>query len=488
MNKKVSLKYLGYLLVIEGAFMLPALLIALIGGETDSVWAFLITIAILSAIGMPLLMVKPKNTVLYAKDGFFIVAMSWIMLSLFGSVPFIVSGAIPSFVDAFFETVSGFTTTGASILSDIEALPRSILYWRSFTHWLGGMGVLVFIMAIVPKSEKGGASLHILRAESPGPSVGKLVPRMRSTARILYTIYMGMTVLQIVLLLIGGMPFFDSLVIAFGTAGTGGFAITNNSIAAYNSYYLQAVIAVFMLLFSINFNIYYLVLTKEARSVFKDTEFKVFFGVVFASVIIIAINIYQTQQALCDSFFDSLNNSFFQVASIISTTGFSTADFNQWPTLSKMILFVLMLIGACAGSTGGGIKVSRIVIFFKSIAREIKKLVHPNSVKLSRMNGKVVPSSVEHSVNGYLAAYCIISIASILLLSFDGFDFETTVSSVVACINNVGPGFAMVGPVGNYGSFSAFGKLVLCADMLIGRLEIFPMLILFSPTLWRRTK
>ena len=488
MNKKISLKYLGYLLVIEGAFMIPALIIALVGGEAGSVRGFLVAIGVLLVIGTPLLKIRTQNTALYAKDGFFIVAMSWIALSLFGAIPFIVSGAIPSFVDAFFETVSGFTTTGASILSDIESLPRSVLYWRSFTHWLGGMGVLVFIMAIVPKSDKGGASLHILRAESTGPAVGKLVPKMRSTARILYTIYISMTVLQTILLLVGGMPFFDALVTAFGTAGTGGFAIKNTSIAAYSSYYIQAVIAVFMLLFSINFNMYYLILTREVRSVFKDTEFKVFLGVVFASVLVIAINIYQTQQALCDTFFSSLHHSFFQVTSVISTTGFSTVDFNQWPTLSKMILFALMFVGACAGSTGGGIKVSRIIIFFKSIAREIKKLVHPNSVKLSRMNGKVIPSSIEHSVNAYLVAYCLISIVSVLLLSFDGQDFETTVSAVVASINNIGPGFGLVGPLGNFSVFSAFGKLVLCADMLIGRLEIFPMLILFSPTLWRRTK
>lgn len=488
MNKKITLKYLGYLMVIEGAFMLPAMLIALFCGEDSAVIGFAMTIGVLLILGTPLVFLKTKNPTLYAKDGFFIVALSWIVLSLFGAMPFTISGAIPSYVDAFFETVSGFTTTGASILTEIESLPRSILYWRSFTHWLGGMGVLVFILAIIPKSAGSGVSLHILRAESPGPVVGKLVPKMRSTARILYAIYIGMTILELIFLLIGGMPLFDALAISFGTAGTGGLAITNNSIAAYDSYYLQGVITVFTLLFSINFNIYYLLLTKEFRAAYKDTELRVFLGIVAAAILAIAVNIYQTGQALCDTFFSALHHSAFQVVTIISTTGFSTVDFNQWPMFSKMLLMLLMFTGACAGSTSGGMKISRVIILAKSILTEIKKLIHPNSVKLVRVSGKVVSPDVVHSVNSYLAAYMAILAISTLLLSLENFSFETTFSAAVACFNNIGPGFDMVGAAGNYSVFTNFGKLVLCADMFLGRLEIFPMLLLFSPSLWRRTK
>ncbi len=488
MNKKLTLKYLGYLMVIEGAFMIPAMVIALLLVETPAAFGFAGTITALLMIGGPLILLKAENQTLYAKDGFFIVALSWIVLSLFGALPFRVSGAIPSYVDAFFETVSGFTTTGASILSEIESLPKSILYWRSFTHWLGGMGVLVFILAIIPKSAGSGVSLHILRAESPGPVVGKLVPKMRSTARLLYSIYIVMTIVMAVLLLIGGMPLFDAVTVSFGTAGTGGFAVTNNSIAAYDSYYLQGVITVFMLLFSVNFNVYYLLLMKEFRAAFKDTELRVFLGIVGVSILTIAVNIYQTGQELCGTFFSALHHSAFQVSTIISTTGFASVDFNQWPTFSKMILMLLMFIGASAGSTGGGMKVSRVIILGKSMLSEIKKLIHPSSVRLIRVNGKVVSPDVVHSVNSYLAAYVAILAVSTLFLSLENFSFETTFSAVVACFNNIGPGFDMVGAVGNYSAFTNFGKLVLCADMLLGRLEIFPILILFSPSLWRRTK
>lgn len=488
MNKKITLKYLGYMMVIEGAFMLPAMLIAMFCGERAALFGFASTIALLFLLGGPLLLLRPQNQTLYAKDGFFIVALSWIVLSVFGALPFMVSGAIPRYVDAFFETVSGFTTTGASILTEIESLPKAILYWRSFTHWLGGMGVLVFILAIIPKSAGSGVSLHILRAESPGPVVGKLVPKMRSTARILYAIYIAMTVLMILLLIFGGMPLFDALTISFGTAGTGGFAITNNSIAAYDSYYLQNVITVFMLLFSVNFNIFYLLLSKEFRAAYRDTELRVFLGIVLASTLMIAVNIWQTGQELCGTFLEALHHSAFQVSTIISTTGFATTDFNRWPMFSKMILMLLMFIGASAGSTGGGMKVSRVIILAKSILSEIKKLIHPNSIKLVRVSGKVVSSDVVHSVNGYFAAYIALIALSTLCLSLDNFNFETTFSAVVACFNNIGPGFDMVGAVGNYSAFSDFGKLVLCADMLLGRLEIFPILLLFSPSLWRRTK
>ncbi len=489
MNKKLTLKYLGYLMLIEGAFMLPSIAIGLYCGEISSVKAFAVTMALLVLLGSPLVfLMKTTNRMLYAKDGFFIVAMSWIVLSLFGALPFTLGGCIPHYVDAFFETVSGFTTTGASILTEIESLPRSILYWRSFTHWLGGMGVLVFILAIIPKSEGGGVSLHIMRAESPGPVVGKLVPKMRSTARILYAIYIAMTILMMLCLLVGGMPLFDSVAISMGTAGTGGFAITNNSIAAYDSYYLQGVITVFTLLFSINFNIYFLLLSKDIASILKDTEFRAFLGIVAASTLAIAVNIYQTGQELCETFFGSLHHSVFQVATVISTTGFSTTDFNRWPAFSKTILFLLMFCGACAGSTGGGIKVSRIVILVKSILVEIKKLIHPNSVKLVRVSGKVVSDEVVRSVNIYFTAYMVIFVASTLILSLDNFSFETNLSAVAACFNNIGPGFDMVGASGNYSAFSDLSKLILCADMLLGRLEIFPLLLLFTPSLWRRTK
>lgn len=488
MNKKITLKYLGYLMAIEGAFMMPALLIALFGGEQSSALGFAVTIGVLEVLGIPLMFLRAENQTLYAKDGFFIVALSWIVLSLFGAMPFTISGAIPCWIDAFFETVSGFTTTGASILTEVESLPRSILYWRSFTHWLGGMGVLVFILAIIPKSAGSGVSLHILRAESTGPAVGKLVPKMRNTARILYAIYIAMTVLELVFLLLGGMPLFDALALSFGTAGTGGFAVTNNSIAAYDSYYLQGVITVFTLLFSINFNMYYLLLTREFRAIYKDTELRVYLGIVAAATLAIAVNIYQTGQALCGTFFSAFHHSAFQVVTIISTTGFSTVDSNQWPTFSKMILMMLMFTGACAGSTGGGMKISRIIILMKSVMTEIKKLIHPSSIKLVRVSGKVISPDVVHSVNGYLVAYAAILALSTLLLSFENFNFETTISAVIACFNNIGPGFDMVGAAGNYSAFTNFGKFVLCADMLLGRLEIFPMLLLFSPSLWRRTK
>ncbi len=489
MNKKLTLKYLGYLMLIEGAFMLPSIVIGVCCGEISSVKAFAVTTALLVLLGSPLVfLMKTTNRMLYAKDGFFIVSLSWIVLSLFGALPFTLSGSIPHYIDAFFETVSGFTTTGASILTEIESLPRSILYWRSFTHWLGGMGVLVFILAIIPKSEGGGVSLHIMRAESPGPVVGKLVPKMRSTARILYAIYIVMTILMMLFLLIGGMPLFDSVAISMGTAGTGGFAITNNSIAAYDSYYLQGVITVFTLLFSINFNVYFLLLSKDIASVFRDTEFRAFLGIVLASTLAIAVNIYQTGQALCETFFGALHHSAFQVATVISTTGFSTTDFNRWPAFSKTILFLLMFCGACAGSTGGGIKVSRLVILVKSILVEIKKLIHPNSVKLVRVSGKAISDEVVRSVNIYFVVYMAIFVVSTLCLSLDNFSFETNLSAVAACFNNIGPGFDMVGAAGNYSTFSDFSKLVLCADMLLGRLEIFPLLLLFTPSLWRRTK
>ncbi len=488
MNKHIILRYLGYLLVIEAIIMVPPFFIALFLGESSSLLGFGITALLLAAIGVPLALIKSKHETLYAKEGFFIVAMSWLVLSLFGACPFVVSGVIPSYVDAFFETVSGFTTTGSSILTNVEILPKSILYWRSFTHWIGGMGVLVFILAIIPKTVGSGVSLHIMRAESPGPIVGKLVPKMRSTARILYLIYIAMTVIMLILLLLGGMPLFDSVCITLGTAGTGGFSITNNSMAAYDSYYLQNVVTVFMLLFSVNFNVYYLILTKEFRAAYKNSEVRGFFVIVASAILLIALNLYQTGAALCETFMSSLHHSAFQVATIISTTGYATTDTNLWPEFSKNILMLLMFIGACAGSTGGGFKVSRILILVKSITKEIKKLIHPNAVNVVRMDEKVVQPELIHSVNTYLATYVVIFASSVVLLSLEGFSFMTTFSAVVTCFNNIGPGFDLVGVTGNFSAFSDFGKLLLSLDMLLGRLEIFPVLLMFTPSLWRRTK
>ncbi len=483
MNKRAICYFIGHILRLESIFMIPALLISLVNQEIASVHALLITVAALLICGHLLLFFKKgAEKGIHAREGFVTVALAWIVISFFGALPFWISGAIPNFIDAFFETVSGFTTTGSTILTDIERMPMGLLYWRSFTHWLGGMGILVFMLAVVPQSKGSGDSFHLLRAESPGPQVGKLVPTMRSSARILYGIYIGLTLLEIVLLLCGGMPLFDSIVNAFGTAGTGGFAIKNASIAAYNSYYLQGVIAVFMVLFGVNFSIYYLLLVKEFKQAWRNEELRAYLVIVLASTVVIALNILPQYSGI----WQSLHHAFFQVSSIITTTGFATADFNQWPELSRTLLVVLMIVGACAGSTGGGMKVSRMLILWKSLKNEIQKLLHPRSIKVIRMDGKVVDASVTRGVNMFLVAYCLICIVSILLVSLDNFDFTSTVTAVLACINNVGPGLEMVGPVGNFSDFSWFSKLVLSGNMLIGRLEIFPMVLLFAPSVWKR--
>ena len=489
MNYKMTGKFISQIISIEALFMIPALLISALHRETAAMLGFVYTIALTLAIaGILHLLCRKTNRRFGARDGLVCVGLGWLVLSLLGCLPFVFSGAIPRYIDAFFEIVSGFTTTGASILSDVETLPKGLLYWRSFSHWLGGMGVLVFLLALTPSDggEKG-FTMHLLRAESPGPDVGKLVPKMRTTASILYIIYIVMTVINFIFLIIGDMPVFDAVCTALGTSGTGGFGIKNDSRASYSPY-IQNVTTVFMLLFSVNFNIFYLLLSKEFRAAYRDTELRVFLGIVLASTLMIAVNIWQTGQELCGTFLEALHHSAFQVSTIISTTGFATTDFNRWPMFSKMILMLLMFIGASAGSTGGGMKVSRVIILAKSILSEIKKLIHPNSIKLVRVSGKVVSSDVVHSVNGYFAAYIALIALSTLCLSLDNFNFETTFSAVVACFNNIGPGFDMVGAAGNYSAFSDFGKLVLCADMLLGRLEIFPILLLFSPSLWRRTK
>lgn len=483
MNRKIIGKLLGILLVLECLFMVPPTLLSLFDGEGTAFRAFFTAMALCAALGGGLCLAywnAPRQ--FYAREGFLIVSLGWILLSAAGALPFWISKEIPSYVDALFETISGFTTTGASILTNVEGLSRGMLFWRSFTHWLGGMGILVFLLAIVPTGNRdGGSTVHVLRAESPGPSVGKLSSTMRQTARTLYAIYVVMTVILVVLLLLGGMPLFDSLVNAFATAGTGGFSIKNASIAAYDSYYLQGVIGVFMMLFGINFNIYYLILMGRARQAIRSEEVRVYLGIIAVSTTVIAFNI----RDMCENLFDAFHHSFFQVSTIITTTGFATMDFDQWPQLSRCILLVLMIAGACAGSTGGGIKTARVILLWKCVKSTVQKMLHPRSVKVIKMDDKPVESEVLDGTQTFMVVYSMIAILSILIVSLDNFDFDTTFSAVLACLNNIGPGLSVVGPTGNYSSLSPLSKLVLSADMLLGRLEIFPMLLLFAPSVWR---
>lgn len=477
MNKSIILHILGWIMIFEAAFMLLPVIVALIYGEPSG-YSFLITIGVCLIIGIPLALKKPKSRVFYAKEGFISVALGWIILSFMGSLPFYISGQIPHFVDAIFEIVSGFTTTGSSILSDVEALDKCMIFWRSFSHWIGGMGVLVFILAILPLAR--GESMHIMRAESPGPSVEKLVPRMRTSAALLYIIYIGMTLLQIVLLLLGNLPLFDALTLSFGSAGTGGFAIKNSSIMSYSTY-VQSVITIFMFLFGVNFNFYYLILLKKAKSAFKMEEVRWYFIIVISAIILIAFNTGGLK-----GFFSALHHSAFQVSSIITTTGYATIDFNYWPTFSKTILVVLMFIGACAGSTGGGIKVSRIIVLFKTIGKEMSYLIHKRSVKVLKINGKKIENEAVRSINVFFVTYIMIYATSLLIISLDNFDFTTSFTAVVSTLNNIGPGLEMVGPMGNFGSFSDLSKLVMMFNMLAGRLEIFPLILLFSPSTWKK--
>ena len=470
---------IGRILVTEAALLALPAVTALTYGE--SLRPFLLTALLLVAVGLVMgRKKKPARTALYARDGFAVVALAWLLMSAFGALPFVLSGDIPFYVDAFFETVSGFTTTGASILTEIEPLHRGILFWRSFTHWVGGMGVLVFVMAILPMTD--GHGMHLMRAEVPGPSVGKLVSRMGDTAKILYGIYLAMTVMEIVLLLLGGMPLFDACIHAFGTAGTGGFSSRNISVGAYDSAYFDVVIGVFMLLFGVNFNLYYFLLIKRFRDVFRSEELRAYLLIVGAAVAAIAadiVHIYGTVGR-------SLRYAFFQVASIITTTGFATADFNAWPEFSRAILVILMFVGACAGSTGGGVKVARVVILCKTSLGDMRKMLHPNAVTTVRFEGKPLTDRTIRSVHLFLTVYILIFTVSVLLLSLDRFDLITTFTAVAACINNIGPGLEVVGPMGNYAQFSPAAKLLLSFDMLVGRLEIFPMLLLFAPSIWKR--
>lgn len=485
MNLKTVRFYLGNILWVEAVVMLPSLIFIFLDKEAKTLSSYLITIGVLTLLGWLLRLNAQDNKGIHAREGFVIVSVSWILLSAFGGMPFMLSGYIPSFVDAFFETASGFTTTGATILTNVEALPRSLLYWRSFTHWLGGMGVLVFLLAIMPQgSNHSGDSLHVLRAESPGPQVGKLVPKMRKSAFILYAIYVIMTIIEIVLLMLGGMPFFDALTNSFATAGTGGFAIKNASIAHYDSFYLQGVIGVFMVLFGVNFNVYYFIVLKQFKNAVTNEEVRAYLGVILISTVLIAINI----MPMFGSIYEAFHHSFFQVSSIITTTGFATANFDLWPEFSRIILVLLMIIGACAGSTGGGIKVVRFVMLYKSLKNYMQKLLHPRAVKVIKMDGKVVDDEVIKGTFNFAIVYFFIAAASIILTSIDNLSMETTTTAVLACLNNVGPGLDLVGPNGNFSMFTDFTKIVLSFDMLIGRLEIFPMLMLCMPSVWKRNK
>lgn len=475
MNRRMIAYTLGILLLCEAGLMLLPTIVSLIYGEI-ALKSFLVTIALLAAVGLTLIAMKPKNKTIYARHGLIIVALGWILMSLFGALPFFFSGEIPNYLDALFEAVSGFTTTGSSILTDVEALSKSMLFWRSFTHWIGGMGVLVFIMAVLPLAG-GGGDLHLMKAESPGPNVSKLVPKSSKTARILYGIYLVMTVAEILILLLGGMPLFDSVTLTFGTAGTGGFSILNSGIASYSTF-CQGVITVFMALFGINFNFYFLLLCKKFKDAFKSEELWTYFAIMFSAIVVIAINV----KDMFTSFGEALHHSAFQVSSVMTTTGYSTVDFNQWPELSKIILLAVMCVGACAGSTGGGLKVSRVILLLKSARREFRRISHPRSVKIITFDGNKVNDETIRNTFAYFFIYAMIFASSVLVVSLDNFDFTTTTTSVIATLNNIGPGLGMVGATGNFSEFSCLSKLVLIADMLLGRLEIFPLLFLFAPS------
>ena len=469
---------LGWLCIFEAVFFVVPLIISICYMEIEALH-FLLAIMVTLAVGIPLSVKKPKNTAIYAKEGFVIVALSWITLSIFGALPFMFTGSTASFVDALFETVSGFTTTGASIFSEVESLPRGILMWRSFTHWIGGMGVLVFIMAFLPLS--GGHNMHIMRAESPGPEVSKLVPRMKKTAIILYVIYFAITIIMFIFLLISGMNAFDAVNTAFSTAGTGGFGFKNDSCASFSAAQ-QIIITIFMLVFSINFNSYYLVLKAKFKDAF-NAEAKTFFGIVIVVTMLITVNILGEYDG---NFGEALRHAAFNVASLISTTGFSSANFDLWPELSRTLLVLVLLIGGCAGSTAGGIKVSRIIILFKGFIRELKMVVRPRQVKKITLDGRPVDHEVVRSVNAYIICYVVIFVISLLAISFEDHDMITNFTAVAATLGNVGPGLGAVGPISNFGHFSIFSKIVLIFDMLAGRLELFPMLILFAPSTYKK--
>lgn len=480
MNYKMVAFVLGRIFCIEAVLMLFPMLCAACYGEWYLLPAFLLPAVLLAVLGLAASLRTPKNTTIFARDGLAIVALVWVLMSAFGALPFVISGEIPSFIDAFFETVSGFTTTGSTILTDVEALSHGTLFWRSFAHWVGGMGVLVLAMAVLPMTD--GRAMHLMRAEVPGPTVGKISSKLSDSAKILYAIYFAMTIAEVILLCAGGMPLFDSLIHAFGTAGTGGFSNKGLSVGAYNNPYFEIVIGVFMLLFGINFNLYYFLLLRRFRDAFCSEEMLTYLGIVAFSTVTITLNILH----LYDGVGTALRTAFFQVSSIITTTGYASTDFNLWPTYARTVICILTFIGACAGSTAGGLKISRVIIFFKAAKQDLNKMLHTHAVTTVRFEGKPLDEKVLRGVHNYFNIYMLLLAVSVLLISLDGFDLVTTFTSVLTCFNNVGPGLEVVGPMGNFAGFSAPAKLLLSFDMLAGRLELYPMLALFSPRLWQK--
>lgn len=478
MNYSIVFYIISWILNFEAAFMALPTAVALIYRESE-VWCFLATMAVCLMVGMLLVRRKPKNQIFYVAESFVAVSLSWVLLSVMGAVPFVLSGYIPNPIDALFETVSGFTTTGASILSSVEQLPNCLLFWRSFTHWIGGMGVLVFLLSVLPMV--GGSHMNLMKAESPGPIVSRLVPKVQMTAKLLYQIYLGMTILEAVILILGKMPIFDAITITVGTAGTGGFAIRNDSLASYTAFQ-KNVVTVFMILFGVNFNFYFFLLMRKIGQAFKMQEVRAYFLIIASAVGIITVNTV----SLCGNALQAFQDAAFQVGSVITTTGYATVDFDKWPQLSRTIMVLLMFIGACAGSTGGGIKVSRVLILLKSVKKELKQYLHPSAVEKIKMDGKIVEHEVVRSTNVFMVAYVLIFAVSVLLISLDEYDLVTNFTAVTATFNNIGPGLALVGPTGNFGFFSNFSKVVLIFDMLAGRLEIFPLLLLFSRETWKR--
>lgn len=478
MNYAIIRYVLGYIFNFSAVFMLLPCVVALIYHETQGM-AFLLSSFLIGFVGLTLTRKKPQNKRFYAREGMVVVALSWVFLSIIGSVPYILTGAIPNVIDAMFEAISGFTTTGASVLSDIEVLPNCILFWRCFTNWIGGMGVLLFIMAVLPYL--GAGNLYLMRAESTGPSVGKLLPKMQKTAGVLYAIYIGLTILEIILLLLGGMPVFDAVCDSLATAGTGGFAVRSDSIASYNNY-IQIVITIFMFLFGINFKFFFLILSKRFREAFQMEEVRWYFVLYSIAVILITLNIVSDVGNVAIA----LKDSAFQVSAIMTSTGFATVDFVQWPVFSQILLVLLMYMGACAGSTSGGMKISRFIIFAKSIGKELEFQLHPRSVRKIKMDGKTIDHEVLRSTKTFLVMFMAIQMISILMISMDGFDLVTTVTAVITCLNDIGPGLGEIGPTGNFGGFSPLSKIVLIFDMLAGRLELIPMLLLVTPATWRK--
>lgn len=479
MNYRLALKVIGNVLKYETILLFIPLAVALCYGESP--YPFLITILISSMISLFLIKLKGGKNDMYAKEGAITVGVAWIVISLIGSLPFYISGSIPSFVDAFFETVSGFTTTGATLLTEVEHLPKGILFWRSFTHWIGGMGVLIFMLALIPSLSSN--TIHLLRAEAPGPEPGKIVPKIRETAKILYIIYFVLTLIQTILLMAAGLSFYDAVIHALGTAGTGGFSNMNSSVASFNNPAVEWIITIFMIIFGVNFSLYYQIIRGNIKNVLRNEELRYYLLIIVFSIAVITMNIYSISG---NNLSKAIRDSSFQVASIVTSTGFATADFNLWPTVSKMLIVFLMLIGAMAGSTGGGIKTIRIVIILKAIKREINKILHPKQIKSVKIDGKTVKEETISGVFLFIAAYIIIAVIAMFIISFDGFDMITTSTSVITALSNIGPGLEVVGPTGNFSAFSGLSKIVLSFCMLAGRLEIYPMLVLFSPSIWKK--